>query len=182
MTTIDTLTKRNKEFAAHHFASGLRLQPVLRTIIICCVDPRVDPAHVLGIELGEAVVIRNIGGRVTPATFQAMGMLQTIAQVAGVNPGSSFNIIVLHHTDCGITRLESKADMLAGYFGIGKAELEAKAVTNPHEAVAVDVAALKSNPILPSEWVVCGLVYDVTTGLIDTVVAPDSLRGEGRLA
>ena len=178
MTTIDTLTKRNEEFAARQFASGLPLRPALRTMIISCVDPRVDPAHVLGLELGEAIVIRNIGGRITPATLQTMAMLQTIAQVAGANPGRGFNLIVLQHADCGITRLEGKTDMLAGYFGINKDELETKAVTNPREAVAVDVAALKSNPNLPSEWIVCGLVYDVTTGLVETVVAPDQLRGE----
>ena len=182
MNTIDILTKRNEEFAARQLTGGLPLRPALRTMIICCVDPRVDPAHVLGLELGEAVVIRNIGGRVTPATLQAMAMLQTIAQVAGVSPGGGFNLIVFQHTDCGITRLDSKTDMLAGYFGIGKAELEAKAITNPREAVAVDVAALKSNPMLPSEWAVYGLVYDVTTGLVDTVVAPDPIKGEGRVA
>ncbi len=176
MITIDTLTKRNHDFASHRFAAGLTLMPTLRTMIVSCVDPRVDPAYVLGLEQGEAVVIRNIGGRITTATLQAMAMLQTIAQVQGANLGSGFNLLVLHHTDCGITRLEAKPDMLAGYFGIGKAELETKAVTDPRAAVAVDVAALKANPLLPREWVVSGLVYDVTTGLVETVVPPGPLR------
>ena len=57
---------------------------------------------------------------------------------------------------------------------IDKAELENKAVTNPRVAVAVDVAVLKANP-LTSEWDISGLVYDVKTGLVETVVAPDSL-------
>lgn len=173
MTTIDTLTERNHEFAAHQFATSSSLMPTLRAMIIGCVDPRVDPAHILGLELGEALVIRNIGGRITPATLQAMGMLQTITQVQGVNPGNGFNIIVLHHTDCGITRLAGKPDMLASYFGIDKAELEARAVTDPRAAVAADVAALKTNPFVPRGWAISGLVYDVTTGLVETVVAPD---------
>ena len=180
MTTIDTLVRRNEEFVKSHFSSGLTMRPALATMIIGCVDPRVDPAHLLGLELGEAVVIRNIGGRITPATFQTMAMLQTIAQAAGANPGQGFNLIVLQHTDCGITRLTSKAEMLAGYFGIDKNELETKAVTNPREAVAADVAAIKSNPNLPSQWDVYGLVYDVTTGLVETVVAPNELSDEKR--
>ncbi len=175
MTTIDTLTKRNRDFAMHQFTANLPLIPTLRTMIVTCVDPRVDPAYVLGIEPGEAVVIRNIGGRITPATLQTMAMLQTITQVQGAKLGGDFNLLVLHHTDCGITRLAAKSDMLAGYFEIGKAELEAKAVTDPRTAVAVDVAMLKANPLFPREWLVSGLVYDVTTGLVETVVPPNAL-------
>ena len=176
MTTLETLTKRNSDFAAHRFVAGLPMMPTLRTMVIGCVDPRVDPAHLLGLDPGEAIVIRNIGGRITPATVQTMAMLQTIAQVQGANPGGGFHLIVLHHTDCGITRLEEKPDMLAGYFGVGKEELKAKAVGDPRAAVAVDVAALKVNPALPANWLVSGLVYDVTTGLVDVVVPPASLK------
>ena len=176
MTTLDTLTQRNSDFAAHRFVVGLPMMPTLRTMIIGCVDPRVDPSHLLGLDSGEALVIRNIGGRITPAALQTMAMLQTIAQVQGANPGGGFHLIVLHHTDCGITRLEGKSDMLAGYFGIDKEELKAKAVTDPRAAVAVDVAALKANPALPGNWLVSGLVYDVTTGLVDVVVPPASLK------
>ncbi len=175
MTTLDILKKRNHDFATHRFDAGLTLMPTLRTMIISCVDPRVDPAHALGLEPGEAVVIRNIGGRITPATLQTMALLRTISQVEGVNPRGRFDLVVLHHADCGITRLEGKPDLLASYFGIDTAELESKAVLNPRAAVAVDVAILKANSLLPGEWAVSGLVYDVTTGLVETVVAPASL-------
>jgi carbonic anhydrase len=175
MTTLDTLTKRNSDFAAHRFVAGLTMMPTLRTLVIGCVDPRVDPAHLLGLDPGEAIVIRNIGGRITPATLQTMAMLQTIAQVQGANPGDGFHLIVLHHTDCGITCLEEKPDMLAGYFGIGKGELEAKAVTDPRTSVAVDVAALRAIPALPRGWLVSGLVYDIATGLVEAVMPAASL-------
>ena len=176
MTTIDTLMQRNADFAASRFIAGLPLIPTLRTMIISCADPRVDPAHLLGLEVGEAVVIRNIGGRITPSTLQAIGMLGMVAQAEGVTPGSGLNLIVLHHTDCGITRLESKAEVLAGYFGVNKAELAIKAVNDPRAAVAVDVAVLKANPSLPGGWIVSGLVYNVTTGLVETVVPSAPLR------
>ena len=94
MTAFDTLTERNQDFAAHQFAANLPLMPTLRTLIISCADPRVDPAHVLGLELGEALVLRNAGGRVTPATLQIIALLGAIARVEGLNPGSGFQLIV----------------------------------------------------------------------------------------
>jgi carbonic anhydrase len=182
MTTLDTLTERNHDFAAHQFAAGLPLMPTLRTLIISCADPRVDPAHVLGLEPGEAIVLRNAGGRVTPATLQMIALLGAIARAEGLNPGSGFTLIVLHHTDCGLTRLAGKPDLLAGYFGVSPADMEAKAVTDPRAAVASDVAVLKATTGLPGNWLVAGLVYDVTTGLVEVVVAPELLRGEGQRA
>src|SRR5258706_926902 len=137
MDRFKTLIERNHDFAEPYFTSGLRLMPTLRTMVIPCADPRVDPAHLLGLEQGEALVLRNIGGRITPSTLQAMGMLQTIAQVEGINPNGPFDLIVLHHTDCGITRLEGKTEMLAGYFGIDPATVASKAVSDPHAAVAI---------------------------------------------
>ena len=170
MTTLDMLAKRNSDFATHRFTPNLSLMPALRVAIVGCVDPRVDPAHVLGIELGEAAVIRNIGGRITPATLQAMGMLRAIPQAEGMTPEIGFNLIVLHHTDCGITRLQAYPAMLAAYFGIDTDELATKAIADPYAAVALDVAMLKTNPLLPRDWLVSGLVYDVATGRIDTIV------------
>ena len=175
MTTFDILIERNQEFAAHQFPKDLPLMPTLRVIIIGCVDPRVDPAHVFGLGPGEAIVIRNVGGRITPATLDTMGMLGRIAQGEG-GPPAGFHLVVLHHTHCGIAHLEGHPDMLASYFGIGQEELAAKAVTDPHAAVAVDVATLKAIPALPGNWLVSGLVYDVATGLVEVVVPPAPLR------
>jgi carbonic anhydrase len=174
MTTLDTLIERNQDFAAHHFLKDLSMMPTLRTMIIGCVDPRVDPANVFGLGPGEAIVIRNVGGRITPATLETMGMLGRIAQGEGGLP-AGFHLVVLHHTHCGIAHLEGQPDMLASYFGIGQEGLLAKAVTDPHAAVAVDVAMLKSIPALPSNWLVSGLVYDVATGLVEVVVPPAPL-------
>ena len=148
--------------------------PNVRAIIIGCADMRVDPAHVLGIEPGEAVVMRNIGGRITPGLLEQLGMLGRIREVAGQIPGGGreFHIVVLQHTDCGITRLAGDAGMLTYYFQIQEGELKTKAVTDPRAAVAADVAALRAIPALPGEWLVSGLVYDVATGLVEVVVPP----------
>ncbi len=184
MNTFDTLMKRNQDFAAEQSASGLlmpalpRALPNVKGLIIGCADMRVDPAHVLGIKPGEAVVMRNIGGRVTPGNLRMLGLLGRIGQVAGEIPGGrdDFYLIVLQHTDCGITRLTGDPDMLTDYFEVPKEELRAKTVPDPRAAVAVDVAALKATPALPGQWLVTGLVYDVATGLVDIVVPPATLR------
>jgi carbonic anhydrase len=184
MTTLDTLIERNKEFAAQQSAANLLMPslpgalPHVQALIVGCADMRVDPVHVLGLKPGEAMVMSNIGGRITPGTLRQMGMLGRVGQVAGAIPGGGgeFHLIVLQHTDCGITRLAGDPDMLTGYFEISKEELGAKAVTDPRAAVVADVATLKAMPALPGEWLVSGLVYDVATGLIDVVVPPTQLR------
>lgn len=81
MITLDTLEERNRDFAAHQFTSSMSLFPASKPIIISCVDPRADPAHILGLEFGDALVIRNIGGRITPETLQTIAMLQAVARV-----------------------------------------------------------------------------------------------------
>jgi carbonic anhydrase len=139
---------------------------------------RVEPADILGLEPGEALVLRNIGGRITPVLLEELRLLGRIGQVTGKKPGGGgeFNLIVLQHTDCGITRLTGDPDKLAHYFQIAESELEQKAVSDPHAAVAADVALLRSIPALPGGWLVSGLVYDVATGLVEVVVPPAPLR------
>jgi carbonic anhydrase len=110
--------------------------------------------------------------------LEELGLLGRIGQVAGAiaGGGGEFHLIVLQHTDCGITRLAGDPAMLAHYFQIQPEQLKAKAVTDPRVAVAVDVAFLRSIPALPGKWLVSGLVYDVATGLIEIVVPPAPIR------
>jgi carbonic anhydrase len=184
VNNLDSMLKRNKDFAAQQSAAGTlmpslpRALPNVKAIIIGCADMRVDPAHVLGIKPGEAVVIRNIGGRITPGLLEQLGLLGRIGQAAGEIPGGGgeFHIIVLQHTDCGITRLAGDPAMLTHYFQINEGELKKKVVTDPREAVVVDVAALRAIPALPGQWLISGLVYDVATGLVEIVVPPMAIR------
>ena len=178
MNSLEAMLQRNKDFAAQQSAAGTPMPslpqalPNVKAVIIGCADMRVDPAHILGIKPGEAVVMRNIGGRITPGLLEQLGLLGRIGEVADKIPGGGgeFNIIVMQHTDCGITRLVGNPAMLAHYFQIPEREVETKSVRDPRKAVAVDVAALRAIPALPSEWFVSGLVYDVVTGLVEVVV------------
>lgn len=171
MGVLETLTRRNADFAKSGYSSDLRLMPALRTIVIGCVDPRVDPNAVLGVAPGEAATLRNVGGRVTPGVLNELVMLREVVRAGGGDIGPGWEIVILHHTDCGITRLEDRPEMLADFFQLDQDDLAAKNVTDPVAAVAQDVATLRADSRLPGPSV-SGLVYDVHTGLVDTVVKP----------
>src|SRR5262249_59080632 len=84
--TIDELVRRNAKFAAGGAFAGLPF-PTHQTLrVLGCVDSRVDPSHVLDLELGEAVVMRNIGGRVTPAVLRSLGVLGKLRQARPSRP------------------------------------------------------------------------------------------------
>ncbi len=178
MSVIETLTERNEVFAASRFSADLKIMPSMKTMIIGCVDPRVDPVDIFGLVPGEAAVIRNVGGRITPATLQIMAMLRVVAKASGGEIGPGWNLVVLHHNDCGITCLAHSPELLAKYFGLAPSDLNKLAIADPYKAVAVDVAALKANPLLPGGFLVTGLVYDVTTGRVEILVPPALLRPE----
>src|ERR1700745_952113 len=142
MNNLDSMLERNKDFAAQQSAAGTLMPslpqatPNLKAIIIGCADMRVDPAHVLGIKPGEAVVMRDIGGRITPGVLEQLGMLGRIGEVVGAAPagGGEFHLIVLQHTNCGITYLAGETDMLTPYFQTQQTELKTKAVTDTRAA------------------------------------------------
>jgi len=165
--TIHTseLVQRNATFAAAGAFQGLGFptNPALR--VIGCVDSRVDPSDVLGLTLGEAVVMRNIGGRVTNEALRSWALLGRL----GARPSpSAGHLAILHHTDCGIRRLASYPEQLAAFFEIPVADLSAKAVEDPYASVRIDVDLARHR--LSPNLVVSGLVYDVDTGLIEVVV------------
>lgn len=184
MNNLDHLLQRNKEFAVQQSAAGTlmpwlpRALPGVKAIIVGCADMRVDPAHVLGTKPGEAVVLRNIGGRITPGLLEQLGLLGRIGEVAGEVPGGGgeFHFIVLQHTDCGITRLAGDPAMLAHYFQIQEGDVKAKAATDPRAALAADVAVLRTIPALPGAWLLSGVMYDVATGLVEVVIPPAPIR------
>src|SRR5262245_25877899 len=170
--TTDELVRRNAAFAAGGAFAGLPFPTPHTLQVLCCVDSRVDPAHVLGLDLGEAVVTRNIGGRVTPAVLRSWGLL---ARLGRRTPGDASQagppyLAILHHTDCGIKQLAAFPEQLAEFFEIPVADLDAKEINDPHAAVRIDVEIARRT--LPRGRVVSGLVYDTEPGLIEVVVPP----------
>ena len=165
--SADELVERNSGFAATGAFAGLPFPTNRGLRIVGCVDSRVDPSHVLGLALGEAVVMRNIGGRLTPAALRSWVLLGRLGQ--GQPPAGA--MVILQHTDCGIRRLAAYPEQLAEYVEIPVADLEGKAVGDPYAAVRIDVDIARGT--LPPTLLVSGLVYDVDTGLIEIVVPPE---------
>jgi carbonic anhydrase len=170
--TTDELVRRNAAFAAGGAFAGLPFPTPHTLQVLGCIDSRVDPARVLGLDLGEAVVMRNIGGRVTPAVLRSWGLLAKLGQRDSDDAPKTGppHLTILHHTDCGIQQLAAFPEQLADFFEIPVADLEAKKIDDPQAAVRIDVEIARRS--LPSGRVISGLVYDTETGLIEIVVPP----------
>jgi carbonic anhydrase len=166
MDVIDTLVARNDDFARTRFAPGMPILPRLRTLVLTCVDPRLDPADLLGLELGDAAVIRNVGGRVTPDVLTQLDLLSGLAQTLVGEAAPTVDLVVLQHTDCGITRMQDPPDKLAPFFGADPAD---RHVADPRSAVVADVAVLRNSPKVSARYRITGAVYDVATGRFDVV-------------
>lgn len=168
-TELTALLRGNARYTDSAFPGPLSMVPARRSVILSCVDPRVDPARLLDLKEGDAAVIRNVGGRVTPALMQSMTMLAAItrADSPATTATGSWTFVILQHTDCGITRLAHRTDLLATYFGIDVDEVASRQVTNPHAAVAHDMAQL-TRTVAP-QFTVIGLVHDLDTGRVSVI-------------
>lgn len=173
---LDTALERGRAFAASGGHLGAAVFPNLRLLVVTCLDPRTDPAHFLGVGLGDAVVIRNVGGRVTPQVINDIAFIGQIAE--NVLPdGPLFEVAVIHHTSCGAGALADNSfrRSYAERIGVDESMLRERAVIDPAETVGRDVELLRSTPVISSRVSVSGHVYDVVTGLVRTVVSADSL-------
>jgi carbonic anhydrase len=173
MTTanIDPALERNRTFAAAGSHRGAVVFPKLRLFVITCLDPRVDPGRFLGLDLGDAIVVRNAGGRVTPEVIDDVAFIGQLAENA-VPEGPLFEVAVIHHTQCGTGALadDSFRRRYAERIGAAESTLRERAVLNPAESVAHDVERLRSARAISPRVTASGHVYDVETGLVETVL------------
>ena len=172
MSDVPVLLERNKEFAADFRHGDLPIRPQLSTIVLTCLDARVDPAHVLGLEPGDALVIRNAGGRVTPEVEQEIAILGFLAQGMGGGGAPSLEVMIMHHTDCGVERFadpDVRKGASAG-LGLDESRLEAMAIGDHSQSLRDDVARLREAGRMPDGLTVSGHLYDVRTGGISQVV------------
>ncbi len=178
MADLTTLLDRNRSFAEQFEAGDLKIWPRMSTILLTCVDARVDPAHLFGLGLGDAVVIRNAGGRITPAVIADLGILGVLTASAPGNSPRRPELVVIHHNDCGMSRLANPAiqEQVAKRLGLSVDEVAAMAITDPTKSVQDDVERLRHTPGTPDHLVVSGFVYDVRNGTINQIVPPAPLR------
>jgi carbonic anhydrase len=172
MASIDPLLRRNQDFAAGGAYEGVSIVAKHPVYVITCLDPRTDPSAFLELELGDAMVVRNAGGRVSPGVLEDLAYICYLSNTL-VPGGPRFEVAVVHHTQCG-TRFLAEETFRRGFaelIGGDAAALAAEAVVDPAETVRVDVELLRSATVLPDTITVSGHVYDVTTGLVSTIVS-----------
>ena len=176
---IDLALERNRAFAAAGRHEGAVVFPDLRLFVITCLDPRVDPAHFLGLGLGDAMVVRNVGGRVTPEVINDIAFIGQLAE--NVLPdGPLFEVAVIHHTQCGTGAFadDTFRHRYAERIGAEESALREHAVIDPAATVTRDVERLRSAGAISSRVTVSGHVYDVLTGLVETILPAGSPGNE----
>jgi carbonic anhydrase len=176
MSNITALVERNKSFAnsgVWRNTPRLPFLPFKDLYIITCVDPRTDPADFLGLEFGDAIVARALGGRVNDAVIRDLSYIGYLVE-AKAHEGPYFEAAVIHHTDCGSRQLEDP-ELRHGFArrtGYDEQHLAALPVTVPAETVRNDVAKILAAPQVSTRITVSGHVYDTATGLLETVAEP----------
>jgi carbonic anhydrase len=179
---IETALARNRAFAAAGGHQGAVVFPNLRLFVITCLDPRVDPAHFLGLELSDAMVVRNAGGRVTPEVINDVAFIGQLTE--NVLPdGPLFEVAVIHHTQCGTAALadDTFRRRYAQRIGADESTLRDHAILDPEATVASDVELLRSAGTISPRIAVSGYVYDVVTGLVETIRPARRPGGQGAL-
>ncbi len=170
-SNIATALERNRAFAAAGGHEGAVVFPNLRLFVITCLDPRVDPAHFLGLQLSDAIVVRNVGGRVTREVINDVAFIGQIAENF-MPDGPLFEVAVIHHTQCGAGALadDTFRQRYAERIGADQSTLLEHAVLDPAVTVAGDVERLRSAPAIPPRVTASGYVYDVASGLVQTIL------------
>jgi carbonic anhydrase len=175
-TGFDIALSGNRRFAAAGGHEAAVAFPRLGLLVVTCLDHRVDPAHVLELDLGDALVIRNNGGRVTPEVIETVAFVGQLAETL-IADGPLFEVAVIHHTQCG-SRMLADHDFRHRYadrIGADEAEVFELAVLDPAATVAADAERLRQAESVSPRIAVSGHVYDLATGLVETV-APAASR------
>lgn len=161
------LTDRNHRFAARGDHGGLPPLPSAQALVLTCMDHRVDPAAFCGLQLGEAMVVRNAGGRATDEVLATLAFVGTMREARGAGD-EPFEVIVVHHTRCGTALLADATFRtgLAARSGQLGEDLAKWAVTDPDQTVRTDVERVLKCAWPGAHLAVSGYVYDIDTGLL----------------
>jgi carbonic anhydrase len=162
MSVTDELL-RNAEGYAERFDKGaLPLPPAKKIAIVACMDARLDPQALLGLEVGDAHVIRNAGGVITDDEVRSLSISQRLL--------GTEEIVLIHHTDCGMLTFADDEFRRAIQDETGiKPEWAAEAFPDVDEDVRQSIARIRSSPFIPRKESVRGFVYEVETGRLREV-------------
>jgi carbonic anhydrase len=163
MPDFDDLLAANREYAEDFGLSGFDGIAHAGIAMVTCMDSRIDPLRMIGLDPGDAKILRNPGGRVTDAALVALVMGVTLLQVR--------RILVVEHTRCAMAsasedelkaRVSESAGKDASWMTLG-------AIVDQESTIRGDVMRVRSHPLISDDILVGGFVYDVDTGLLNPV-------------
>ena len=155
----------NQEYTASYRDQNLEGRAARGLAVITCMDSRIDPLAMLGLDKGDAKILRNAGARVTEDVLRTLVLA---VHLLGVR-----RVMVVAHTDCRMSKVTDEqvhADILAGS-GIDTRSLDFNTVSDQTAVLTRDVRKIKSSPYLPADLAVIGCVYDIRTGGLSVIVS-----------
>ena len=157
MTVTDELLENAKRYAESFDKGDLPLPPGKKVAVVACMDARLNPYGILGLQEGDAHVIRNAGGVVTDDEIRSLSISQRLL--------GTEEIILIHHTDCGMLTFTDDDFKRQVQDDVGiKPEWAAEAFSDLDEDVRQSIARIKASPFIPNKDSVRGFVYEVETG------------------
>lgn len=161
---LDEVLAANEAFASAFGDGGLPAPPSRHLAVVTCMDARILPLSVFGLDTGDAHILRNAGGRVTEDVLRSL-LVSTHA--LGVR-----EIAVVHHTECGMAKVtdEELRNTIEASTGNRPGALAFHPILDPDADLRADVARLTRSALLPPGTEVRGFVYDVRTGKLRPVV------------
>jgi carbonic anhydrase len=165
VSEIDRIDEANARFAESFDKGGLEIPPARPLVVLTCIDARVEPSRAFGLEIGDAHVVRNAGGRATEDSIRSMLISSWLL--------GTREFAVIHHTDCGMTKFTDPVlrDMIRDQAGV-EVEMDFLSFADPEQSARDDVDAIRGTKGFPEGTVVSGYVYDVRTGRLRQVVEP----------
>ncbi|MCK1167209.1 carbonic anhydrase [Streptococcus uberis] len=164
MSYFEHFLSANGAYVDLHGTAHLPLKPKTRVAILTCMDSRLHVAQALGLALGDAHILRNAGGRATEDMIRSLVISQ---QQMGTR-----EIVVLHHTDCGAQTFTNEcfAQHIHHELGVDVSGQDFLPFQDVEESVREDMRILLDSPLIPSDVVINGAVYDVDTGKMTQVI------------
>ena len=162
MSVTDELLANNEKYVASFDKGDLPLPPAKKLAVVACMDARIKVHDILGLDVGDAHVIRNAGGVVTEDEIRSLAISQRLL--------GTEEVILIHHTDCGMLTFHDddfKAQ-IQKETGI-KPQWSAESFDDLDEDIRQSIARIKSSPFIPRTDHVRGFVYDVKTGKLNEV-------------
>ena len=172
MSDLKILSDRNRQFADDFEHGDLAILPRLSTAVLTCLDARSDPAHFLGLELGDAVVLRNTGGRVTADVERDLAILWFLASRLAGSRGPELELAIVQHTDCAMERFSDPHVQRGASQAIGveESDIEMMAIADHETSLHGDIERLRRSDLVPGGLIVSGHLYDLNNGQLRQIV------------